>query len=283
MSADQTLPPLPEPAHDDGGDLYGRPRTDYFTASQMRDYARAAILSERERALKDAGRYRWLRDKLRKTRRPLDAPYVIHPRSRLYAVRDMRGPELDAAIDEDILQDMTQHVFEEALAEGDARFADPEFKFSDEFEAECTEKARAVLAAGAYPPSPGSARGTDAQILKERELTASAISGAYAFGQGGRNPPPEGHWLVPFWLLGHDSQVEILRLRSALKMVVDHWNEFGPEHGLDEKMEYAARAARGSAPAVPGSNSQQADSAQAAARTVPGDAPATPSAPSPAL
>jgi hypothetical protein len=47
------------------------------------------------------------------------------------------------------------------------------------------------------------ARGTDAQILKERELTASAISGAITFGAQGVNPPPEdAHWLAPFWNIG---------------------------------------------------------------------------------
>jgi hypothetical protein len=46
-------------------------------------------------------------------------------------------------------------------------------------------------------------RGTDAQILKERELTATAINGAIAFGQQGVNPPPsDDHWLAPFWQLG---------------------------------------------------------------------------------
>lgn len=46
-------------------------------------------------------------------------------------------------------------------------------------------------------------RGTDAQILKERELTESAVSGAYAFGMMGTNPPPEPtHWLAEWWHRG---------------------------------------------------------------------------------
>lgn len=46
-------------------------------------------------------------------------------------------------------------------------------------------------------------RGTDAQILKERELTAAAISGAIAFGAQNVNPPPSpDHWLALFWNIG---------------------------------------------------------------------------------
>ena len=46
-------------------------------------------------------------------------------------------------------------------------------------------------------------RGTDAQILKERELTAAAIRGAMAFGYLNTNPPPnEDHWLAEFWREG---------------------------------------------------------------------------------
>jgi hypothetical protein len=30
-------------------------------------------------------------------------------------------------------------------------------------------------------------------------------------------------------------------LRRALRSVVDHWHEFGPEHGFDECLEMAAR------------------------------------------
>jgi hypothetical protein len=48
-------------------------------------------------------------------------------------------------------------------------------------------------------------RGTDGQILKERELTAAAISGAIAFGAQGVTPPPsDDHWLASFWRLGRD-------------------------------------------------------------------------------
>jgi hypothetical protein len=46
------------------------------------------------------------------------------------------------------------------------------------------------------------ARGTDAQILKERELTISAVTGAISFGYDGVNRAPAGHWLEEFWNLG---------------------------------------------------------------------------------
>lgn len=63
----------------------------------------------------------------------------------------------------------------------------------------------AIAALKAELDAPESPRGTDAQILKERELTASAIRGAMAFGYQGVNPPPEteeDHWLAEFWEIG---------------------------------------------------------------------------------
>jgi hypothetical protein len=68
---------------------------------------------------------------------------------------------------------------------------------------------REVVAPGAAP------RGTDAQILKERELTASAIRGAMAFGYQGVNAPPESdHWLAEFWEIGR-KQRELERPSEA--------------------------------------------------------------------
>lgn len=49
-------------------------------------------------------------------------------------------------------------------------------------------------------------RGTDAQILKERELTASAIEGAMAFGHLNENAPPSNdHWLATWWVRGREA------------------------------------------------------------------------------
>lgn len=65
--------------------------------------------------------------------------------------------------------------------------------------------AAAELVAAALRSLAAQPRGTDAQILKERELTVSAIRGAIAFGQQGVNPPPDDpddHWLAEFWHFG---------------------------------------------------------------------------------
>ncbi len=48
-----------------------------------------------------------------------------------------------------------------------------------------------------------SKRGTDAQILFERQLTCETIQGAMAFGyQGAAYPPDEAAWLRPFYDIG---------------------------------------------------------------------------------
>lgn len=39
----------------------------------------------------------------------------------------------------------------------------------------------------------------DADPQGIRAMVADAITGALAFGAQGSNPPPEGHWLAPFW------------------------------------------------------------------------------------
>jgi hypothetical protein len=69
-------------------------------------------------------------------------------------------------------------------------------------------------------PSAKAARGTDAQILKERELTASAIRGAMAFGYQGVKPPPESdHWLAEFWEIGR----RLRKLEQASKPSRFEW------------------------------------------------------------
>lgn len=79
-----------------------------------------------------------------------------------------------------------------------------------------------------------SPRGTDAQILKERELTVSAINGAMAFGYQGVRPPPEDDprsaWLKPFWELGRKHA----ELESALQGGAD-WQpiETAPKDGRE--------------------------------------------------
>lgn len=97
----------------------------------------------------DAIRYRWLRDQPKKQyskSRSFRSPYVVDPqRSRLYAVVGYTDQNLDGAIDQDILEGMSQHIFEQMQVEGDERFRDPSFLFSDEFSDECQNKARIAL------------------------------------------------------------------------------------------------------------------------------------------
>lgn len=59
-------------------------------------------------------------------------------------------------------------------------------------------------------------RGTNAQILKEREITSCAITGAFAFGQRGDPAPEAGHWLEPFYQLGRQFAV-LTAERDALR------------------------------------------------------------------
>lgn len=69
-------------------------------------------------------------------------------------------------------------------------------------------------------------RGTDAQILKERELTCAAAVGAMAFGSFGHAPPPAGsEWLRPFWQAGRD-QADLSRdaIRYRLVRRGQHWS-----------------------------------------------------------
>lgn len=119
--------------------------------------ARAKVLGEAEATHQAAERYLWLRDgfhkgDLRKTRRPSDAPYVVNPqKSVLYGIEAYRGQALDRAIDEDRLNDLAQHIYEEALVNGDSRFSEPDFRFSDEFANECLDKARAAMATAPQP------------------------------------------------------------------------------------------------------------------------------------
>ena len=59
-------------------------------------------------------------------------------------------------------------------------------------------------------------RGTDAQILKERELTASAIMGAMAFGyQGSEYPPDDAAWLRPFYDIGKEAAEKDRKLAAT--------------------------------------------------------------------
>lgn len=54
----------------------------------------------------------------------------------------------------------------------------------------------------------------DADPQGIRSRVAEAITGALAFGSQGKNPPPSGHWLAPFWNAARADRSEA---ESALK------------------------------------------------------------------
>lgn len=93
-----------------------------------------------------ARRYDFISGRIRKNPRNLRSPYIVDPsRSRLYAVVTYTPEHLDAAIDLDMLEDMSNFVYHQKLAEGDIRFIDPGFQFSDEFAKECEDEARKII------------------------------------------------------------------------------------------------------------------------------------------
>jgi len=73
-------------------------------------------------------------------------------------------------------------------------------------------------------------RRTNAQIQTEREITATSLEGAMAFGYQNTNPPPaEDHWLAPFWDIGR-KQAELEKDKERLDsgvMVYTTFDEFG--------------------------------------------------------
>ena len=77
----------------------------------------------------------------------------------------------------------------------------------------------------AQPAQPAALRGTDAQILIEREITANAIQGAMAYGyQNGEYPPDDAEWLRPFWEIGR-RDAERKELISAQPVQPPSWDE----------------------------------------------------------
>jgi hypothetical protein len=79
-------------------------------------------------------------------------------------------------------------------------------------------------------------RGTSAQIQLERNLTCEAIDGAIAFGYRGDPAPEPGHWLEPYWKLGHEraeherthlSESDLRKLRHMLGADTDKRSQWG--------------------------------------------------------
>ena len=90
------------------------------------------------------------------------------------------------------------------------------------------QAARASLAAsaGSEPVAPYS---IDADPLGIRAIVADAITGALAFGAQGVNPPPEGHWLAPFWKAAREDKeaVRVKRdLRHELQQQCSTWGTY---------------------------------------------------------
>ena len=81
------------------------------------------------------------------------------------------------------------------------------------------DAADAIASIEAAIAAPEPVRGTDAQILKERELTCWAVEGAMATGfQAGEYPPDEAAWLRVFWNVGRrdaERGAEIAALKAA--------------------------------------------------------------------
>lgn len=73
--------------------------------------------------------------------------------------------------------------------------------------------ARAILAL--HPQASPDGRGTDAQILKEREIARHAIDGAIAAGYAGATHPGADHWLAA----AHNAGMRIAELERAMTPV----------------------------------------------------------------
>lgn len=108
----------------------------------------AALLKKLQSELEQATLYRWLRDRPYKYKFSLSSQnaFVMDQRaSRLYAVARLDGYDLDSVLKQEILDDMINHIAYEQEVEGDARFSDPGWQFSDERYHELEQKAMKEL------------------------------------------------------------------------------------------------------------------------------------------
>ncbi|HET8685886.1 MAG TPA: hypothetical protein VFM18_04395 [Methanosarcina sp.] len=95
---------------------------------------------------RDARNYRWLRDDQRKYKYSVgNKLFVFDPTSRLYAIKNLCGYMLDDAIQTEILEDMINYLGYEQEIEGDNRFSDPQWRFSDFRYDELEEQAKKEL------------------------------------------------------------------------------------------------------------------------------------------
>lgn len=121
---------------------YHKENCDYRILSELEE-----LIPQLKKNQEDARLYEWLRDlPYRRRYRPDNPLYVIDPeKSRLYAVMALRGQNLDDAIRDQILWDLVNHLSDEQKINGDARFKDPDWQFSNERTDELEQLARKQL------------------------------------------------------------------------------------------------------------------------------------------
>lgn len=109
----------------------------------------------------------------------------------------------------------TQATQTELTDEQILEIAEPfgEFQYGDAQGHKRIDFARAILAL--HPQASPDGRGTDAQILKEREIARHAIDGAIAAGYAGATHPGADHWLAA----AHNAGMRIAELERAMTPV----------------------------------------------------------------
>ena len=91
-----------------------------------------AVLKKLAPELEQAMLYRWLRDFPKKSYHTFGHERKVVAISYQYAPKRVDGDELDSGIKREIFNDCVNYLSEEQGANGDARFADPDWRFSDE-------------------------------------------------------------------------------------------------------------------------------------------------------
>ena len=84
----------------------------------------------------------------------------------------------------------------------------------------------------------------DADPQGIRAMVADAITGALAFGAQGSNPPPEGHWLAPFWNAARadHSQADSVLKGHQIAALVNELRDIAVEfHGTQQLRERIAQ------------------------------------------
>lgn len=104
----------------------------------------------------------------------------------------------------------------------------------------CTKSPPTAQAAESAP----AAYSIDADPQGIRAMVADAITGALAFGAQGSNPPPEGHWLAPFWNAARSdhSQADSVLKGHQIAALVNELRDIAVEfHGTQQLRERIAQ------------------------------------------